>query len=479
MHPYLFLQEEVLKHGFPKMDRTGTGTISKPGLLRRYDIRNDIVAAVTTKQMHFKTGLVEEKWMMSGDTRLKFLKENNCNIWDEWVLDGTGIYRLRTLKEMERVYKRNHFGYDNPGVLDMGWKPSDKWRLVAEHPEFRVWLWLDTSISNPAHHVEDLSEGYENGLSWDTPDDPIWMNFYRALGISDQEVIDGELGKVYGAMFRKVPDTRMVPVDSVDHKVMHDRGFTYMGEMQSIHDEVPNQDIYHRDIDQVSELLKLLGTDPDSRRLILCPWNPAYLDEQALPPCHSFIQFWTRELDAHERYAIHKERCDRMQREVNERAAANPECTLSNMYTQIICLSKDIYLVDRNDPTQGYDLVALDGAMDALDLPKRALTCILYQRSADVGLGVPYNLTFYSILTHKLARQFNMWGEELIHITGDTHIYANHIDQIKEQQTRTPFQPPYLKYKKPVGTSILDYNYDDVEVVGYVSHPALPMPIAV
>lgn len=94
-------------------------------------------------------------------------------------------------------------------------------------------------------------------------------------------------------------------------------------------------------------------------------------------------------------------------------------------------------------------------------------------------LGVPYNLTFYSILTHKLAHQLGMWGEELVHMIGDAHIYDNHTDQVALQQQRDPKTAPYLKIKVPKGTSILDYKWSDVEIVGYHPHPAIDAPIAV
>lgn len=481
MQEYLSLQKEVLRNGVHKQDRTGTGTISVPGVTRRYDIRHETVAAVTTKTLHFKTGLVEEEWMMSGDTTLKFLKDNNCNIWDEWVKPGTGTYRSRTVKEMERAYKRDHFGFDKPGVLDMGWTTSDNWKLVAERPDFRIWLWTNTAISTPEHRIEDLSEDYENWIKWADAEDPIWIEFYKALGISDQEVVDGELGEVYGAMFRNIPDVRMLPTDLPEEEVkaLWKRGFEYMGDMTPVSEEASatTQSIWKRRIDQVQNLIDGLRDNPDSRRHILCPWNPAYVDEQALPPCHSFIQFWTRDLSAEERYSIYSHRSERLQREVIQRATENPECLLSNMYTHVMIMPRSIWF--SGNKTYAEATAKMTDFLDSMNVPKKALTCILYQRSADIFLGVPYNLTFYSILTHKLARQLGMWGEELVHMIGDAHIYDNHIDQVHLQQSRDPSAAPYLKFKKPEGTSILEYTWKDVEIVGYFPHPAIPAPIAV
>lgn len=373
MQEYLSLQSEVMGTGHRKGDRTKTGTISKPGLVRRYDIRNERPAIVTTKKLHLKTGLVEEQWMMSGDTDVAFLKENNCNIWDEWVNDPNAVYRPRTLKEMKRVYRRNHFGWGTPAVLDLGWDHATKpnCELVGEFDGFNIYHYPATDVSEPEHVVLDTTPGSENWMNWATQDNDIWMKFYLALGISDQEVVSGDLGAVYGKMFRNIDDTRMIePGDDAQYLALRARGFTYMGSMTPVSDDVTTKDIYHRRIDQVSDLLRMMEKDPDSRRLILCPWNPAYLDEQALPPCHSFIQFWTRDLSADERYDIYSQRIKRMDMESRINAAANPECFLSNSYLGIAPISKAFF----STPEQ------MDEFLDKSNVPKKALTCMLFQR---------------------------------------------------------------------------------------------------
>lgn len=482
MQEYLSLQKEVLRNGVHKQDRTGTGTISVPGVTRRYDIRHETVAAVTTKTLHFKTGLVEEEWMLSGDTTLKFLKDNNCNIWDEWVKPGTGTYRPRTLKEMERAYKRDHFGWLAPEAVVLAEAPTgDSWTFVAKINDHAQVMTMVNSVGEKRHYAVAIMTDNVNTNVWFDMEDPIWIEFYKALGISDQEVVDGELGEVYGAMFRNIPDVRMLPTDLPEEEVkaLWKRGFEYMGDMTPVSEEASatTQSIWKRRIDQVQNLIDGLRDNPDSRRHILCPWNPAYVDEQALPPCHSFIQFWTRDLSAEERYSIYSHRSERLQREVIQRATENPECLLSNMYTHVMIMPRSIWF--SGNKTYAEATAKMTDFLDSMNVPKKALTCILYQRSADIFLGVPYNLTFYSILTHKLARQLGMWGEELVHMIGDAHIYDNHIDQVHLQQSRDPSAAPYLKFKKPEGTSILEYTWKDVEIVGYFPHPAIPAPIAV
>ncbi|GAA4740903.1 thymidylate synthase [Gordonia alkaliphila] len=105
------------------------------------------------------------------------------------------------------------------------------------------------------------------------------------------------------------------------------------------------------------------------------------------------------------------------------------------------------------------------------------LSCQLYQRSADLFLGVPFNIASYALLTHMMAQQAGLEVGEFIWTGGDCHIYDNHVDQVREQLSREPFAPPTLRLRQ--ADSIFDYQYDDIEVVDYTSHPAIKAPVAV
>jgi thymidylate synthase len=106
------------------------------------------------------------------------------------------------------------------------------------------------------------------------------------------------------------------------------------------------------------------------------------------------------------------------------------------------------------------------------------LSCQLYQRSADIFLGVPFNIASYALLTHMVAEQCNLGVGDFVWTGGDCHLYSNHMEQTKEQLSRTPFPLPTLKIKqKP--KSIFDYTYDDFEIVGYQSHPHIKAPVAI
>ncbi|MBC1315747.1 thymidylate synthase [Listeria booriae] len=156
-------------------------------------------------------------------------------------------------------------------------------------------------------------------------------------------------------------------------------------------------------IDQLADLIEMIKTNPNSRRLIVSAWNPEDVPTMALPPCHTLFQFYVA-----------------------------------------------------------------DGK----------LSCQLYQRSADIFLGVPFNIASYALLTHLIARETGLDVGEFVHTMGDAHLYNNHIEQVKEQLSRTPRASPKLVLSdKPA--SIFDFDVADITLEGYDPHPAIKAPISV
>ena len=158
-----------------------------------------------------------------------------------------------------------------------------------------------------------------------------------------------------------------------------------------------------RTIDQISQAVQLLKTNPDSRRILVSAWNVGELEQMALMPCHAFFQLYV--------------------------AAGR-------------------------------------------------LSCQLYQRSADMFLGVPFNIASYALLTHLFAQQCDLEAGEFIWTGGDCHLYLNHLEQADLQLARSPLPLPQLRIlRKPA--SIFDYQYEDFEFVNYQQHAAIRAPVAV
>ena len=156
-------------------------------------------------------------------------------------------------------------------------------------------------------------------------------------------------------------------------------------------------------IDQISQIIQQIKTNPDSRRIIVSAWNVAEIDNMALPPCHAFFQFYVA-----------------------------------------------------------------DGK----------LSCQLYQRSADIFLGVPFNIASYALLTLMVAQVTGLKVGDFIHTLGDAHLYSNHLKQTELQLSRAPHPLATMKINPEIN-SIFDFKIDDFELIDYESHPHIKGVVAV
>ena len=163
----------------------------------------------------------------------------------------------------------------------------------------------------------------------------------------------------------------------------------------------PTQD--GNSIDQISDVITRIKSDPDSRRLIVSAWNVSQIEKMALPPCHALFQFY---------------------------------------------------------------------------VAKGRLSCQLYQRSADIFLGVPFNIASYALLILMIAKATGLKAGDFVHTLGDAHLYLNHLNQVDEQLKRKPFALPKMNIKNEI-TDILEFEYEDFSLEDYESHPHISAPIAV
>ena len=261
---YASIVDQVLESGEDRNGRTQESFKSIFGTRMEFDLRAGF-PILTTKNVHFKSVVVELLWFLRGDTNIKYLKDNGVSIWDEWA-DAKG-----------------------------------------------------------------------------------------------------ELGPVYGKQWRSWPKQD---------------GST---------------------VDQIARLLKDLKESPHGRRHLVVAWNPAEIDEMALPPCHCLFQFFIGE---------------------------------------------------------------------------RGLSCQLYQRSVDVGLGLPFNIASYALLTHMIAAELDIDVDRFIHVGGDVHLYHNHIDAVDAQVNRLGYVAPRL-WINPDVRSIFDYHPEDFKLIDYQCHGRVKLPVAV
>ena len=190
-------------------------------------------------------------------------------------------------------------------------------------------------------------------------------------------------------------------------------------------------------VDQIANLINDLKTNPDSRRLMVNAWNVGELDQMVLPPCHYGFQVYTRELSWEERVRYY-------------------ETSLGRLH--FIPPSPD--------------------ALNARNIPTRAISLMWNQRSVDTGLGLSFNIASYGLLLMMIAKQVNMVADELIGSLGDVHLYLNHIEPIKNQLTREPYPLPTVKLSDRVVSDISEYTLDDIILENYQFHPTIKMPLS-
>ena len=196
----------------------------------------------------------------------------------------------------------------------------------------------------------------------------IWDGNAEADYWKPKAKFEGDLGRVYGVQWRS---------------------------WKSPYTDVP--------IDQITNVIEKLKTNPQDRRMIVSAWNPAELDMMALPPCHLMFHF---------------------------------------------------FVIDNK------------------------LSLLMYQRSCDTFLGVPFNIASYSLLLHMVAQVVEMEPYEFVHILGDTHIYLNHFEQVKEQIAREPYPLPKI-WLNPEIKNIFDFKMEDIKLIDYKYHPTIKAPMAV
>ncbi len=438
---YLNVLEAILNDGTPKGDRTGTGTLSSFGQVMRFDLSDNAIPLLTTKQMYHKSFTHETLWFISGSTDVKYLKDHGISIWDSWVIPETAVYRDKTNEELlAQIGKKFESTEVNVYcVLASHFADIPKQHGVNALGNCLVKLTLKEDGSKTVDVYGSVADHADIGSV---------MRYVAAeLEIPTQVLAGGSIGNgAYGVMWRNIEDTRLVDNGQALNSPKY-KSFQLVG-------VVPDgRAVVTRKIDQLQNAIDLLRTNPDSRRIIVHAFDNRMVDFCALPPCHAFFQFWTRELELNERL----------------RWMERNDPSLTEMFNYRLRQTKLIFSSEQHMAWLTDNKV-----------PARALSCMLYQRSADYPVGIPFNMAQYALLTHMVAQVTNMVAEELIHVTGDSHIYQNQVDLVEEQLTRAIIDQETRVILNTDVKEIDDFTFEDIAITGYDHyHPAIKYPVAV
>jgi thymidylate synthase len=482
---YQNLLKDILENGVKKETRNG-GTISVFGRTIRFKFNGNNFPLLTTKKMPFKTIVTELLWFLRGDTNIKYLVDNGCNIWNgdayknycknigkEVIKQGDTF--LDTKRNIIAVCKRKEIGTSKKIPILIceyeGCYIEEDCKKILSQEEFINKIKTDDEFANKWGELGPIYG--KQWRNWTVPRmEPKGFDFDTAWEKS-QKIWKSSNGMECG------PSFETFCMSLLRSKKM---GIAYG---------------YHTQIDQIQNLINDLKTNPDSRRLMVNAWNVGELDSMVLPPCHYGFQVYTRELSEKER-----------------------------MNTLIQNEQRLIY-----EEVQSFKNVRrkkIKNCLDERNIPTRAISLMWNQRSVDTFLGLPFNIASYGLLLEIIAKEVNMVPDELIGNLGDVHLYSNHIEQAKEQigrefteeerleamqfcgmdalingvrekwmekniptRTRQPFPLPTLNINTefwktlsgecgvgPLDTNLQGFEISDFEIENYQSHPTIKAPLS-
>lgn len=455
MKAYLQTLGNINEHGNARGDRTGTGTMSLFGQQMRFNLLEGF-PLVTSKKV-FTKGIIEELlWIIGGHSNNNLLKDRGVNIWTEWAVVDQVAYSVEERYEL------------------LGDKLSEE--------EF-------SKVRLEANALEGDEEARHAVLDrYEIP------RFGRGPH-------DGELGPIYGVQWRKwkkvtaaaffhtrtaeelLAAAAVAKRFDLVHQITSD--LEVSGEISSLTMAnivaspvaVTEQRTHYetRTIDQLAEVIESLKKNPYSRRHIVSAWNPADLGvegsgteiaqqnalngKMALSPCHALFQFYMRDRP------IQDIKADAGEALWNEFEA------WQNTLVAGVDYKGSKLNVD-------YSKICFKW-LNEHGVRTYLLDCQLYQRSADMFLGVPFNIASYSLLTMMVAQVIGTAvAGEFVWTGGDCHIYSNHFDQVDTQLGRAPRALPKMNIN-PAVKNIDDFTVEDFQLVGYDPHPAIKGEVSI
>lgn len=445
MIEYLKLVKNVLDNGVYKMDRTGTGTISVFGTQSRYNLTNGF-PLVTTKKVHLKSIIHELLWFIRGDTNVKYLQDNGVTIWDEWA-DSDG--------ELGPIYGH--------AWRDFGGKPEI---IIPPKPKLRSGLSASyLGVGNgqgKENHV--LAKTWEGMMSRCYDPNSASYAFYGAKGVYvcndwlEFSVFAEDAAYLPGwELKEKYPKQYVLDKDGIGN------GFCYGPKTCQWVTAQENQLLKSDTIYTVRRI---------SDGKIFNFTNPANFCEEHNLEDKNFSDLWTGRKNAKVRQGYEFVSSQRIKTGIDQ-------------------LHNVIESLKHNPHSRRHIVSAWNTAeIDSMALPpchalfqffvddEDRLSLQLYQRSADVFLGIPFNIASYSLLLMMVAQVTGYTPYEFVHTIGDAHLYVNHIEQAKLQLSRDPLELPIMKLNNKI-KNIDGFKYEDFELSGYNHYPAIKADIAV
>jgi thymidylate synthase len=524
---------QLLNEGHLKTNRTGVDTLMLPAMSMKFDLRGKKNPWPSTKELRDQKLGEEMEWFISGSSSIKFLRDRKNGIWDDWFMPGTAVYdepvkRELTLQDMIDVAIAQGHGPEIKKIVEAHVAKSgvlgsltvyvtnpdgtrSTWKSLPEYFGRELYrclceMGIPSRVSEgggkPVSLKKRLTRVSKNDadtwtqIRWNLSEFhcegggvemtlPIWsgtefvqtdLNMEQVnqlwiclnkLKVPAYPLLDADIGPGgYGPQWRHWQDTQLVNEDEV-------KAYLAQGYQQVIRvshsEEFYGKVVMHREIDQLQNCIDKLRTNPDDRRMLVTAWNPGLTWRCALPPCHLYFQFMTS-------YRTGKEVCEDL---YGERDCWNDFLSILWQDKQCI-LTPDTFIAkfDSDAGFREYMETILNG--DHYKIPTRHLHCLLVMRSSDTPLGTPFNVAQYALLVHVIAHVTNMEAASLTWVGGDSHIYVNQIDAIKEQLSREsmPDCDVRIHFERDF-KEIDDFTLDAVSFSGYSHRGFLDIPVAV
>lgn len=448
MKAYLDLLRTVLTEGRHRGDRTGTGTTSIFDYKFVHDMREGY-PLVTTKKVFARGMFKELRAIIRGELHLESLMDEGVKIWDDWRVTEDTV-RVETLTEEQRW---EWLRYNDPTAYHVHW--------VMGQPAFEDGQ--AEEILDGLKVPRTATHGKVTAGSLNAPYGPGWRAFQTANGPVDQFAYALDL-------LRNNPESRRIlvsawnpgwmPEETRQVELSYDERYALFEKMYPEKHEqcetLLGYPEYAGDIDAAIHEMNEAGV-PTHKTVKVSPQENVINGKPCLTPCHWAFEFYVEDLTVNERLDWLMEH--------NAEARATFQMRLDNdelHYEEYIHAALD---------TAG-------GAFDNLGVPRQYLSLKWHQRSTDTFLGLPFNIASYAMLLEMVAAQLGMVPYKLIGDLSNVHVYDNHLEQVKLQLSREPKPLPQLRFKR-VPERIEDFDWQDIEIVGYTSHEAIKGDIAV